>query len=177
MTRDYLSFCGFLLVWMAHGSAFSPFAVAQANATLTKQQQRLEQADKLNSQFGELYEKGKYREAIPLAEQALKIRKEVLGEEHPDTANSLNNLMTLEAAVGHWPEASNLEDAARRGIRRHVARVLPGLSAKEQLVFLQQTDERPFYAALSLGYERRTDPTIALRSATWLINGKAVAQA
>ena len=38
------------------------------------------------------YERAQYTEAGLLLEQALTIRKEILGENHPDTAESLNNL-------------------------------------------------------------------------------------
>ena len=43
---------------------------------------------------------GKLDEATPLYKESLAIRKKVLGEEHPDVAQSLNNLAALlEAQV------------------------------------------------------------------------------
>lgn len=124
-----------------------------------------------------LQAQGDYASARPYYEQALMIHKKILGEEHPATATSLNNLVALEAALGHWDLAADLEDQARRGIRRHVARVLPALSEKEQLTFLRETDEVPFHGALTLGLVQRQDPKLSVLSAAWLLNGKGVVQA
>ena len=127
--------------------------------------------------LAELYRsQGQYSQAEPLYQRALKIDEQALGPDHPYVANDLNNLSVMQAALDQWPDASSNTDRARRGIRRHVARELPGLSAKDQLTFLQVTDERQFHGALSLGLNQRTDETIAVQSAAWLTNGKAVAQ-
>ena len=135
-----------------------------------------EYAQSLNNLAG-LYENmGDYAKAEPLYRQALAIRREVLGEKHPDYAQSLNNLAVVNAAAENWQPAADDAEQARRVIRRHVARVLPSLSAKEQAKFLQATDEGPFHGALSLGLLQRQDPAIAALSAGWLANGKAVAQ-
>jgi F0F1-type ATP synthase beta subunit len=43
-----------------------------------------------------LYEsQGKYEAADPLYEETLQLRKKVLGEEHPHTLASINNLAAL----------------------------------------------------------------------------------
>lgn len=42
--------------------------------------------DSLNRQVLELYQQGKYQEAIPFAEKLLTIRKQTFGPDHPDTA-------------------------------------------------------------------------------------------
>ncbi|NEP51209.1 MAG: tetratricopeptide repeat protein [Moorea sp. SIO3C2] len=65
----------------------------------------LAEASQLNQQAIELYEQGKYSEAIPLAERALEIRQEILGEEHRDVATSLNNLALLYKSQGKYAEA------------------------------------------------------------------------
>src|SRR5205085_1879511 len=53
-------------------------------ATLTPEQRsRLRQADQLNGSALRLHGQGKVREAIPLAERAVAIRQQVLGEKHP----------------------------------------------------------------------------------------------
>ncbi len=51
---------------------------------------------------------GRYKEAEPLLQRALKIRQEQLGGEHPDTAASLNNLAGLYESQGRYQEAEPL---------------------------------------------------------------------
>ena len=68
----------------------------------------LDKAEKLNEQVVQLYKERKYNEAIPLAEQALAIRKEQLGDNHPSTATSLNNLAELYDSQGRYTEAEPL---------------------------------------------------------------------
>lgn len=46
--------------------------------------------------------KAEYARALPLYQQALAIRQKVLGAEHPDTANSLNNLALLYETQGQY---------------------------------------------------------------------------
>ena len=48
----------------------APFAYSQS----------LEEAKRLNEQVLQLYEQGRYKEAIPLAERALAIRENALGK-------------------------------------------------------------------------------------------------
>ncbi len=64
------------------------------------------------------------------------------GRASPGTHDRFNDLATLAAAIDEWPEAAQDFDQARRVIRRHVSRVLPGLSQREQLNFLQINDQR-----------------------------------
>ena len=51
---------------------------------------------------------GRYGEAEPLLKQALTIRKQKLGDNHPDTAASLNNLAELYRVQGRYSEAEPL---------------------------------------------------------------------
>ncbi len=53
----------------------------------------LAQAENLNQQVIELYQQGRYTEAIPLAKQSLVIREQVLRPKHPDTALSRLKIM------------------------------------------------------------------------------------
>jgi tetratricopeptide (TPR) repeat protein len=54
----------------------------------------------------ELYhDLGRYKEAEPFYEQALRIRRSSLGDKHPDYATSLNNLAELYMDTGRYPQA------------------------------------------------------------------------
>ena len=119
---------------------------------------------------------GNFAAARPLYEQSLAIRRQTLGDRHPTTAGACADVATLEAAAGNWTAAAKMMDEFRRIVRRHVASILPGMSEREQLAFLAVEDQRAFYASLSLGLTRREDKSICARSATWLLNGKAIAQ-
>jgi tetratricopeptide (TPR) repeat protein len=55
-----------------------------------------------------LEELGRYAEAEPLAEEALRIRERVLGGEHPDTLTSVNSLARLYQRQGRYTEAEPL---------------------------------------------------------------------
>ena len=59
--------------------------------------------------LAELYSsQGRYSEAEPLFVQALALRRNLLGEEHPDVASSLNNLAELYSSQGRHSEAEPL---------------------------------------------------------------------
>ena len=56
--------------------------------------------------LAELYRKqGKYEAAEPLYVDALAMWKKLLGEEHPDVAQSMNNLAALYYSQGKYEEA------------------------------------------------------------------------
>jgi len=74
----------------------------------TEQKAALAEAERLNQQVLQLYQQGKYAEAVPLAEQALSICRRVLGESHPDVATSLNNLALLYQDQGRYAAAAPL---------------------------------------------------------------------
>ena len=90
-----------------------PAAAAQLRAQATDPDAAaLERAAALNEQLIELYQAGRYQDAIPLAEEALAIRREQLGERHPDVADSLNNLALLYEGQGRYGEAEPLHNKA-----------------------------------------------------------------
>jgi uncharacterized protein YjbI with pentapeptide repeats/DNA-binding NarL/FixJ family response regulator len=71
-----------------------------------------EEATDLN-ELAKLYaSQGRYSEAEPLLLQALQIRQQQLGPEHPDTAMSLNNLAGLYRSQGRYSEAESLYEQA-----------------------------------------------------------------
>ncbi len=72
---------------------------------LAQQSDELEEAKRLNQQVYQLYQQGKYNEAIAIAERVLEMMKKLLGDEHPDVATSLNNLAQLYYYQGRYSEA------------------------------------------------------------------------
>jgi CHAT domain-containing protein len=76
---------------------------------LTAQQKAdLERALTLSKQANNLFSQGKYAEATPLAIETLKIYREVLGNKHPDTARSINNLALLYFNQAQYAKAEPL---------------------------------------------------------------------
>src|SRR4030042_2026133 len=70
--------------------------------------QSLDDGARLNQQFIQLYRQGRYKEAIPFAERALSIYEKALGPDHPNVADSLNNLAALYKALGDYQKAQPL---------------------------------------------------------------------
>jgi tetratricopeptide (TPR) repeat protein len=72
------------------------------------QRQRLAKARQWNSEVFRLARQGKLSEALALALRALQVRKELLGEEHPDYAESLNTLALQHQTLGDYARAETL---------------------------------------------------------------------
>ncbi|WP_413164994.1 tetratricopeptide repeat protein [Capilliphycus salinus ALCB114379] len=88
-------------------TATSQAVSGQTNSSLLLVQQldEIEQANQLNEEVIQLYEQGKYNEAIPLAEEALEIRERLLGENHSDVEASISWLASLYRHQGRYKEA------------------------------------------------------------------------
>jgi len=72
----------------------------------------LAEAEKLNARADQIRQMGKYAEAAPLLERALAIRHRILGDEHPDTASSYNNLAWTLDAQGKYAQTAPLYEKA-----------------------------------------------------------------
>src|SRR5947207_12046554 len=71
--------------------------------------------DDLSSLLGQarqLYEAGKYAEAVPLAQRAVELAEKRFGPEHPNVATSLNYLAELYHEQGRYAEAVPLPQRA-----------------------------------------------------------------
>jgi tetratricopeptide (TPR) repeat protein len=67
-----------------------------------------DEADRLDKLVTRLRGEGKFREAIPLAEQSVALHEKALGLHHPDVARSLNNLADLYYDQGAYAKAEPL---------------------------------------------------------------------
>jgi hypothetical protein len=74
----------------------------------------------LDKKVTELYEAGKFTEAIPIAQEAVELSEKALGPDHPDTALALSNLARLYKSLGDYAKAGPLLKRAQKiGDRRH----------------------------------------------------------
>jgi CHAT domain-containing protein/Tfp pilus assembly protein PilF len=76
------------------------------------ERQRIAQADFANREAVRLHRDGLYAEAVAAAEEAMVIRRDVLGERRPEYATSLNNLAMLYHALGDYGRAASLSTRA-----------------------------------------------------------------
>ena len=60
-----------------------------------EQRARFDEGFELNEKLIVLYRQGKYREAVLVGQEALKLREQLLGEEHLDTILSIRNLAIM----------------------------------------------------------------------------------
>ncbi|MBY0232866.1 MAG: tetratricopeptide repeat protein [Gemmataceae bacterium] len=74
-------------------------ALAQAKRT-PKQREALVRTQELNGSAVALYKEARFKEALPLLHEALKLAEETLGKRHPLYAMSLNNLAMLLRDMG-----------------------------------------------------------------------------
>ena len=64
--------------------------------------------DTLNQEARRLYRAGKYKRAIIVAQDALKVAEDNVGPDHPAVATSLNTLALIHKAQGHYAKAEPL---------------------------------------------------------------------
>ncbi|MDG2991455.1 tetratricopeptide repeat protein [Candidatus Synechococcus calcipolaris G9] len=60
------------------------------------------------------HDQGNYQAALPLYQRSLRIRETALGENHPDVADSLENLASLYSEQGNEAAALPLRQRAER---------------------------------------------------------------
>jgi tetratricopeptide (TPR) repeat protein len=94
----------------------------------TEQDRALVEAHKLFNESVSLRDQGKYAEAIQLAERALAIWEKALGPEHPNVANSLNNLALVYYNKGDYAKAEPLYQRALAIWEKALAPVPPNVA-------------------------------------------------
>jgi tetratricopeptide (TPR) repeat protein/CHAT domain-containing protein len=93
------------LRWFSWLAAFSLLLCV---SPVSAQQGTSGDVEKLSKQIVDLFQQGKYTEAIPVAQQLLDIRKRTVGEDHPDYAAALNDLAQLYSSQGQYSDAEPL---------------------------------------------------------------------
>jgi len=102
-----------LLIAMG-GLALPPLGIAAADPRVAQATSQVdagldaEKVKQLDAEVEQLYEAGQYAEATAIAERSLAWREVELGPEHPDTAQSLNNLALLHHVQGLYAKAEPL---------------------------------------------------------------------
>jgi len=71
---------------------------------------------------------GRLSEALPLLEKGYRLRKELLGEKHPDTLMSLNNLGMIYKELGRLSEALPLLEKGYRLSKEVLGEKLEGFA-------------------------------------------------
>jgi tetratricopeptide (TPR) repeat protein len=146
----------FQFIWLLVLFVNSAFA-----QTLTPEEQaKLEEAQQDNTKLVELYQKGEARKAVPYAEKAFNISKEILGETHPHTLISLNNLAIAYAEQGDLKKAIDYLEQFVKGAenlrraqlsvenRRSVfAQYIDSYFTLSQFYFLQNNYQAAFHTA------------------------------
>ncbi len=67
-----------------------------------------EKIPQLNEQAAQLYQQHRYKEALPLATEAVELARRYLKEDHPHFVGTINNLAMIEKDLGHYAIAESL---------------------------------------------------------------------
>jgi tetratricopeptide (TPR) repeat protein len=106
-----------------------------------------------------LHGQGKAEEAEKMYRQALKLRKEVLGEEHPDTLDTMECLAITLSDLGQYVEAEQLQKHTVELMERVLGiEHLETLKSKANLAKLQREMQR-----MSLDRKEGSKPAIDAR--------------
>jgi tetratricopeptide (TPR) repeat protein/CHAT domain-containing protein len=83
----------------------------EAPVAEARQRQR-DRGRALSQEAAALFRQAKFREALPKAAEAVRLNRESLSAEHPDTANALNNLGVILQLMGRYAEARSCFEEA-----------------------------------------------------------------
>ena len=111
--------------------------------------QQADEATELNKKVVELYNAGRYSDAIPIAQRVLALRERALGRDHPDVAVGLSNLANLYYSQRRYADAEPLYQRSlainEKALGRDHPNVAVGLSSLATLYYSQgrYTDALP----------------------------------
>jgi tetratricopeptide (TPR) repeat protein len=113
----------------------------------------LQSARTMAAEANAAYDKGKYAQAHPLFEKTLSIRRRLLTDDHPDTAESYNKLGMSLWRLGKYAEAEPLLEKSLAIRRRLLTDVHPDTAAAYNNLALDLKYEAKYEQAQSL-YEK-----------------------
>jgi tetratricopeptide (TPR) repeat protein len=124
------------------------------------QQDKFREAESLNQEVVKFYQQGRYSDAIRLAEKALAIYEKALGPDHPDVAQSLNNLASLYAAKGEFSKAHSLFIRAQGIDEKLIDQVVGFASEDRQTIFLIRRQSNLELALSLAAMHLKEDPSV-----------------
>ncbi|HEV2802767.1 MAG TPA: TonB family protein [Pyrinomonadaceae bacterium] len=136
-----------VIVAAARSFAFSqsnnaPQTAAPSQQTAAAQSAKLAEAVALSATVVKLHREGKFDEALPLAEQALKLREEAVGGEHRTVADALKNLGALYLAKGkadkgrqHYTRALSIYEKEPATNTVNIYKLLDAIGTLERFAF------------------------------------------
>ena len=127
---------------------------SQSNSVENKERSAaLKEAHELNKQAFQLYNQGKYQEAIQISQRVLEINEKALGGEHLRVATSLNNLAELYRSLENYPLAEPLYKRALAINEKVLGREHPNVAGVLNNLGLLYSGQRNYPAAEPL-YKR-----------------------
>jgi tetratricopeptide (TPR) repeat protein len=96
---------------------------------------------------------GQWKDAEGFLLKATKVRRELLGEEHPDTLTSMSNLASTYADQGRWKEAESLEVQVMEARKRVLGEEHPDTLTSMANLALTYSDQGRWKEAESLGVQ------------------------
>lgn len=146
-----------LLVMSAVAGLSSADPVPRARGRVAAQESAaVERAANLNTDVERLYGEGRYREAVTLAEEALRISGQTLGPIHPAVATSLSNLAVAFDSIGQYDRAVPLIERAL-AIRAAMLQRISTQQREEGFVQFLRTMRGDVSASVSFAGERPQD--------------------
>jgi tetratricopeptide (TPR) repeat protein len=115
--------------WEAVEARFTVEALRRVIAGGKKGREDYVAAGELANKAAALEQKGRHRDALPLREQVYAILREVLGEEHPETAANCHTLAVNLSAQARYKEALEHHQKALAARRKTLGEDHPGTAA------------------------------------------------
>jgi CHAT domain-containing protein len=113
------------------------------------------EAEKLGAAVVDRYKKGRYPEAVRLAQQVIAIRRDLLGKTHPAYAKSLNDLAGLYRDMGDYAKALPLFEETRAITQKALGTDHPNYAASLNNLALLYDAMGDYAQALPLSEEAR----------------------